>query len=180
MKRFLRDISVEVVGAIIGAFLISILFFTFSDFIFKAPNLNGKWYAITSTDITHHKPFQGMILIFEVIIHQKGENISGTAERIAEIVKGNRYDYDYEKRVRVEVDGSIDRNFLSKDKVNIHWLEHGNKRDSSAFFNILRFNDHYMFGEFNSTVANSQGKVEWVRDLSNLKKIKIYTESALD
>lgn len=150
-------------GSILGGLFLAVLFFISSDFLFKPPDLNGRWIMATTSNQTIHDSYNGLTVFYEVILQQDGNKLSGTAEKVGECNKGVPFIYDYDKRVRVDIAGAIDRNYLTKDKVNIHWMEHGRKRDSSSFFKITRFDDSYMTGDCASTVAHSFGLSEWVR-----------------
>ena len=114
-----------------------------------------------------------MILIYNVIMYQDGNKVSGSAEKKAEILNGDYFEYKAKNRIRTEFQGAIDRNFIKKDKLSFHWIEHGKIRDSSTFFKVLRFTDSYMHGTFNSTAANSFGISEWVRGMDDLKQISV-------
>ncbi len=177
MRNYLRDLSVEIVGSIIGGAILALVFFICSDFVFKSPDLNGRWLMAKTVTETQHDSYKDLIVLYEVVLRQDGLRLSGTAEKVAEIHNGNLFKYDYEKRVRVELEGAIDRNYLSKDRVNIHWVEHGRKRDSSSLLQISRFNDEYMKGRYSSTVARSSGESEWARSPDLLTAI---SENAAD
>lgn len=166
MKSYLRDISINMIGSILGGLFLAILFFMSSDFLFKPPDLNGRWVMATTSNQTMHDAYSGLTVFYEVILHQDGNRLSGTAEKVGENNKGVPLVYDYDKRVRVDIAGAIDRNYLARDNVNIHWTEHGRRRDSTAFFKITRFDDSYMIGNCASTVAHSYGLSEWVRSAS--------------
>ena len=170
-KKYLKDLSIEVYGSMISAALIAISFFVFSDFFFEPPNLNGKWFTVIKTENSSLDRFVGMMLIYEIILFQDDDNLYGTAEKISEIVDQKKYDYAPDKRVRIEFKGIIDRKYFTKDILYLHWSEEGRRRTTSSYFEITRFNDNYMFGIFNSTAAESNGKSEWVRDLSKLKEM---------
>jgi hypothetical protein len=171
MRKYIRDVSIEMLGSIFGALILSLLFFVVSDFFFKPPNLNGRWRVGTLTESTKHNPFRDLIVFYDVILHQDGNHLEGTAEMVGELASGKPLVYDYAKRAQVKFSGSIDRNYLKKDKVNIHWFMHGEKRDSSTFFDIVRFNDHYMQGTFVSTIAANSGRTEWVRNFTQFSWI---------
>ena len=170
-KKYYRDVSVDVLGAIISAVIIAVLFFITSDFVFKPPNLHGKWYAISITDQSEHTQYIGMKLVYEVIIFQEVNSLNGTAEKRSETIDGKEYFYEYANRVKSKLKGYIDRNYFSKDKLHIQWIEKGRKRESSSYFNITRFNDNYMYGTFSSTISSSNGRIEWVRDLNDAKEL---------
>ena len=171
--KYLREISIEVFGSIISAILISLSFFLISDFLFEPPNLNGKWFIVTQTDESSLKRYIGMKLVYEIMLFQEKDNIYGTAEKISEIVGNKKNDYDHVERVKVDFKGTINRKYFSKDVLYLHWKEQGRRRETSSYFEIKRFDNNHMFGFFNSTAAESNGKSEWVRDIKQLKDLSI-------
>ena len=49
---FLSDVAVNAAGSIIGGITFSLIFFVWSDYIFKQPDLNGSWFFTISYDQT--------------------------------------------------------------------------------------------------------------------------------
>lgn len=171
MNKAIRDILINTAGSVIGGLILALLFLAASDFAFKPPDLNGRWRIAMVTDRSSYTNYIGMVVLFEVMLHQNGNQLEGTAEKVAEISRGDLHVYDYSKRVRIELAGSIDRNYLSRDTINLHWMERGRIRESSSFLHITRFNDSYMRGSFESTISNGSGRSEWARDVSRLSAI---------
>ena len=171
MKQYLIDVTRIMFGCTCGALLTTGVFFVASDYVFTPPDLNGKWYIATETTQTGHAPFKGLVVLFELILHQEGDRISGTAEQVGEIAQGKVLIYDYDKRAQVELSGSMDRNYIRDDVVNIHWKMHGRRRESSTFLRIVRFNDSYMLGTFDTTIAKGHGKTEWARAKTGFEQI---------
>jgi hypothetical protein len=172
-RRFFNYVGSEFLGGLLAIIVSSIIFFVFSDFVFKPPDLNGRWVMTTNIERTKHEPFEGMIVMFEVVLQQDNDQIKGTAEKIAESSKSGTFAYQRANRVRADVYGSIDRNYLSKDKVNLHWIEHGTIRDSSSYFRITRFDNAYMYGTFDTTAGRSNGSSEWVRSVSQFESLTV-------
>jgi hypothetical protein len=170
---YIRDISVQVASSLVGAVVVAVVFFLFSDFVFKPPNLNGKWLVATAVERTAYTSYEGMIVLFEIVLYQEGDRVSGTAEKLAEFANGSMRVYEPAKRTRAEIAGAIDRNYLTKDRLNIHWVEHGDERVSSTFFEILRFDDSHMVGTFDSTAARSSGTAEWGRSIDLFDRVAV-------
>ena len=172
-KSFFNNVGSEFLGGLLAIIVGAIIFFVFNDFVFKPPDLNGRWLMMTHIEKTKHEPFEGMIVMFEVILQQDNDQIKGTAEKIAESSKSGAFAYQRSKRVRADIYGSIDRKYLSKDKVNLHWVEHGKIRDSSSYFRITRFDNAYMSGTFDTTAGRSKGRSEWVRSVLQIDAIGV-------
>lgn len=172
--KFKRGLTVEILGGIISAIVIAILFFIFSDFVFAPPNINGKWYVVTQIESTNYKPFEKLITIHEVYVYQDKEALQGRGEKVKAISKRSGTEsYRASERIHSEVSGAIDRNFIKKDVLHVHLIEDGAKRVSNAYFKLTRFDDSYMIGEFESSVANSTGTTEWVRNLGQLRAVHL-------
>lgn len=172
--KFKRGLTVEILGGVISAIIIAVLFFIFSDFVFAPPNINGKWYVVTQIENTSYKPFEKLITVHEVYVYQDKEALKGRGEKVKAISKLSGIElYRASERIHSEVSGAIDRNFIKKDVLHIHLIENGKKRISNAYYHLTRFDDSYMTGVFESSVANSSGVTEWVRDLNNLRSIKL-------
>lgn len=165
---------VEILGGVISAVIIAVLFFIFSDYIFAPPNINGKWFVVTRVQETTYEPYQHLITIHEVYVYQDKEALNGRGEKVKAVTKSSGVEsYKASNRIHSEIHGAIDRNFIKKDVLHVHLIEDGAKRVSNAYFKLTRFNDSYMIGGFESSVANSTGTTEWVRDLKQLKQIKL-------
>ena len=157
----LDKVRSEVLGNVIAAIIISLLFFFVSDFVFSPPNLNGKWEMVLKINDTEYSKYEGLLLKYDVYLVQNGDQIEGSAEKIGEI-KGGLLDM-YSSPIRSEVKGSITRKYFDKDILNIHIIEYGQNRTTSSYFKLIRFSDEYMVGSFSSSAANSKGESEWFR-----------------
>lgn len=180
MKQFLREVSVQTMGSLFAALILSLLFFLWSDFIFSPPRLSGHWYMVTHVDETAYKRYQGMYTLYEITAVQKGDDFSGTAEMVGEVVQGESpHIYDFEKRVRADFVGSINRRYLSRDVIELHWIADGFKRKTSTAFTITRFDNAHMAGRFWCTSASSKGQSEWARTLAQLSILPTGEKSIL-
>ena len=107
-------------------------------------------------------------MYYDIILFQKGYEVYGTGEKVMEISSGrDTLEYVGKARTRVELEGYLDKNYLSKDQLIIHSTEEGTQRESSSFYDLIKFDDHNMSGNFQSTVANSSGLTKWNRVVQN-------------
>ena len=61
MKKELKiEFSLDILATIIGGIALSFMFFVFSDFIHKTPNLSGRWYFVNETESTSYEKFKGL------------------------------------------------------------------------------------------------------------------------
>lgn len=170
--KFKRGLSVEIIGGVSSAIIIALLFFVFSDYVFSPPNINGKWYVVTQIENTSYRPYHKLITVHEVYVYQDREALTGRGEKVKAISTDGRVEsYIASNRIHSEINGAIDRNFIKKDILHVHLVENGEQRVSNAYYKLTRFNDSYMTGEFESSVASSNGTAEWVRDLNQLMEI---------
>lgn len=164
MKLLSQQLGLEVLATVIGGVVLSLMFFVFSDFIHTTPNLSGRWYFVNETQSTSYNPFKGLKVTYTVLLTQEGDKVFGTAEKIKDELDGTATRYFGKERVQVKVSGYLKNNFLMKDTLNIHFVEHGRDRTSSTLHNLVRFSDRSMGGEFFSTIADSEGSVSWSRN----------------
>ncbi len=173
MKRFkneyFKQMYYDIAASIIAGFLISFLYFIFSDYVFVMPNLNGKWMLEVEVEDASLKRYKGMKLYYEVMLIQKGYEISGTGEKYMEVLGNDTTKYLFKNRVQVQIDGYLDENYLSKDKLTIHALEAGRIRNTSTFFNLIKFDENLMTGDYQSTAAKQTGTATWTRAIDYQK-----------
>jgi hypothetical protein len=161
--RILQDVTKKIVQNIITSIIIALLFFLWSDYIYKQPDLNGRWYFTVDYEKTSLLRFVGLKVTYEVILIQDGLKISGRGEKIEEIYNEVKKTYTGKSRVPIEINGNIDFNYLNNDKLNLSYREFGSKRESATFHKLIRFDDTKMTGIWKSTIADSSGSVSWVR-----------------
>lgn len=168
MNSFYRNVLVETLAAIIAGLSLSILFFIFSDFIHTPPNISGQWYFVNETQDTTYEKFKGLKVYYKVMLVQQGNLISGHGEKIKDELDGEVTEYSGANKIPIKITGYLKQNFISKDKLNLYYSEEGVNRISSTFHNLIRFNDTKMVGSFDSTIANSSGKTNYSRLISEL------------
>lgn len=154
----------SVVSTVVGGVILAVLFFLVREKVFPIPDHSGRWTVISKTEETNYKPFAGMQLRYTVILRCEGSNIYGTSEKTFEQSSQGPRTYVGDDRVRGEITGVIEKRYFSKDKTKLHVVEHGEKRESTIYYDLTVEERNLMTGKFFSTAADSKGKVEWKRD----------------
>jgi hypothetical protein len=160
---FSKQVYANLMGTVIGGVLMSLIYFLWSDYVVKEPNLNGRWYfTIIYEDVQLNK-LRKLQVTYEVLLSQESLRVKGTGERIEEVQNGIKHQYIGEQRVPIEIEGTIDFNYFANDTLNIRYNEFGKQRRSASFHKLIRFNDTRMEGVFQSTISDSSGTVIWNR-----------------
>ena len=167
-KFFFKEVSAQTIGTIVGGIILSLMFFTFNDFIHKPPNISGQWYFVNETTDTSYSKFKTLKVYYKVMLIQQNNLISGHGEKIQDELNGNVTEYSGKGKIQIQISGNLKHNFISKDKLTIYYSEEGGIRKSSTFHNLIRFSDKKMNGGFSSTIANSSGKTSYARRLEDL------------
>lgn len=150
----------DIIATIVGGFVLTFLFFLAREKLFSISNVTGTWYLEMTTVHTSYVPYQDMILRYVVIIWREGNSIKGSVEKLYENSSTGERNYDETNRTRGVVEGSIEKNYLSKDRLFMHVVEDGHGRESTNFYDLIVKSDSEMFGAFNSMVANQDGTVK--------------------
>ena len=151
-------------ATILGGLILALVFFYIREKGFPLPDVSGEWTVSSETVETSYKPYIGMLLKYKVIIFCEGPSITGTSEKIWESSSKGEQTYTGRHRIRGEICGSIEKKYLSKDKIKIHIVEHGELRDSTSYHDLIVDKQRRsMRGKFYSTAADSKGKVHWKR-----------------
>lgn len=157
--QFVFEVSVTVVGGLVLALII--LFFR--DYIFKVRDLSGKWIFELTTEVTSHAPYKGMTLTYLVLLAQEGQVLYGTGEKIKDIAGGKERKYSGVNRSLISIRGHIEKGYLRKSELLIQYAERAELRDSSTQMNLVLTSSDRLEGKFDSTIANSSGRVVWTR-----------------
>lgn len=170
MYSVLSQISLmHILETIIAALSISIILFIYKEWVFPLPNLNGEWEFEEITNETKYKPYNNIKIRYKAIIWNQTDNIFGTAEKISEETHdGKKREYNGAHRSRVEIRGSIQKNYLSRNRLHLHLLQKGQERESTTFHELiiykkfeLFYNTPTMAGDFFTTAADCRGNVSW-------------------
>jgi hypothetical protein len=162
------ELSVAVLGTVLGGLVLALIFLLLSDYVFPLPKLNGLWRFDLTTFLTSYKPYQGMKLTYLVLIWQDGNVVRGTGEKVREDVQGAVRTYTAEHRSRVEIGGYVTKRYFRPSEVVLHFKEQGERRASSTMQTLSLFGNSRMEGDYVSTVANSSGSVIWKRGSDDL------------
>lgn len=146
---------------IVGILLVFI-FFLYKEKISPIMDISGVWYSRTNTLKTVNNPFKNMILGYKIFVLQEGQKLEGTIEKIYENSTTGEREYIGEKRTRAYFKGYVERNFLGKNKIQIHVIENGKNRESSSYY-VLYNECNNLKGDFFSTAGDSEGTTIWQR-----------------
>jgi hypothetical protein len=163
---FLSDILATVIGGSIFTFLL----FVVKEWLFPFPNISGQWHFETHTISTAYNPFSGMVLRFVTMLWQEGEIVHGTFEKIYERSSTGERSYVGKNRTRGSVEGCMQKNYLSRDRVFLHLEEDGIQRSSTIVFDLVKNTDTELSGLFYSTAGDQSGTVKWQRMVDADKK----------
>ncbi|MCY4152177.1 MAG: hypothetical protein OXE94_08095 [Aestuariivita sp.] len=149
---------------VLGGGALALLFFLIREKCFPFPSIEGRWFIETKTIVTEYNPYMNMILIYEIMIWREGNTIKGTAEKIYENSSGKKGDYTGKNRTQSKIEGNIEKRYFGKDRIYLHFVEQGFKRESTAIFELIykgKFRNRdkaTMSGKFYSTAGDSNGK----------------------
>jgi hypothetical protein len=155
----------SIIATVIGGVILALLFFWARERLFPLPDIARRWYFEMRTINTSYEPYNGMVLRYVAMLWREGNRIHGTAEKIYENSSTGERDYVGKNRTRGVVDGYLEKNYFSKDRLYLHVVEDGHGRKSTNFYDLIIISDKEMIGVFNSMVANQDGKVTWQRDM---------------
>ncbi len=127
---FLSDLTTTLLGGI----LLALFFFLVKEKICPLPQVSGQWYFEMRTEVTAYRPYEGMVLRYVAMVWREGPTIKGTVEKIYEISTTGERAFVGSNRTRGIIEGYIEKNYLSKDKILMHIKENGHGRESTYFF----------------------------------------------
>lgn len=151
-------------ATVLGGSALALLFFWLKEKIFPLPAVTGRWYFEIRTVNTTYIPYKGMALRYVGMLWREGKCIKGTVEKIYENSSTGERNYVGANRTRGVVDGFVEKNYFSKDRVVLHVVEDGHGRESTNFYNLTVISKDNMIGDFSSMVANQDGDAVWQRD----------------
>ncbi|MEH6467449.1 MAG: hypothetical protein V7722_07435 [Porticoccus sp.] len=157
------DISKNVIGSLISAVLIALVFSLWNDFIYKKDQLSGYWKVEYETLHSSYNKYIGLKTSYEFVIGQTGSTLSGTGEKVSENSINGDFEYDRDQRNHLDLNGSLGYRIFSKNTVDIVYKENGKKRPSSTILNLVIESNDTISGTFISTIASSKGKVTLTR-----------------
>ncbi|MDE0148756.1 MAG: hypothetical protein OYG32_10970 [Rhodospirillaceae bacterium] len=155
----------DVFSTFVGGILLALSFFWIREKWFSFPEIEGRWFIKTDTIESDYDDFRNMILVFNAMIWREENLIKGTAEKIYEMSSTVQKEYVGKERTRSEVNGWIERKYFSRDRIYLHVVEQGHRRESTTFYTLVLEQDDRMVGTFVSMVANVKGRASCSRDL---------------
>lgn len=163
--RFTSSLVHSVCSNFLTGVALSFLALLSSDVLFSLPKLSGFWEVEVTVEQTNYAPFEGLKLRYDVALVQQLAELQGTGEKDSEKPAGQSgwTSYSGAGRTRVEVMGYIQRQFLSRDDVILHFRENGLRRETTTFMELSMTGDGVLIGTFSSTAAGSSGSVGWAR-----------------
>ena len=162
-ELFALNFLYSLLATVIGGALLAILFFWLREIIFPFPKLTGRWFFEMRTINSAYNPYKGMVLRYVAMLWRQGNQIEGTVEKIYENSSTGERNYEANNRTRGMVNGFVQKNYFSKDRVVLHVIEDGHGRESTNFYELIVSSESEMTGIFSSMVANQDGKVKWQR-----------------
>ncbi|MFT6915496.1 MAG: hypothetical protein ACJAWL_001805 [Motiliproteus sp.] len=159
----MSDISKNIIGSLLSAILITLLFSLWNDYVYKKDQLTGYWEVEYETLESSYIKYQGLKMYYELILGQKGSLLQGTGEKVSEDSSNGIIEYDADKRAHIEFEGFLTYRFFSKNTVDITYKENGRKRPSSTILNLVVESNDKMSGTFISSIASSKGSVIFTR-----------------
>ena len=165
MSDFWKNVFAGVVATIIGGILLTFLLFAFDEWVRPKPNITGEWVIETYTTQSNYLPFKYVKEEFKLDLLQKGNEILGSGEKVKETdLDGKVIVFNPERRVRLDVAGYMERNYIKTTKVNFNIIEHGERAPSTNTFFLTVDNSDNLTGSFISTVSNTKGTVHCHRN----------------
>ena len=164
LKELFNFLGMETAAAICTTLVLGTGFMIFNDYISPPPDLGGRWMFTSQVKDTGYNPYKDMRVTYQALIVQDGLQLHGTGEKISDIQPGGEFQqYIGKARTNINIEGSIKKNYFSRDELVIHFEEEGSKRTSSTLHQLEHFDPNMMCGCFISTIADSTGKVWWQR-----------------
>lgn len=160
-KAFL--VLLRIAQSVVSGILLALLFFFAREEWFPLPSVAGRWAVEMHTTDTSYRPYEGMRVQYVAILWREGSIIKGTIEKISETTSTGTHTYTAEDRTRGEIEGFIHKLYFSKDRITVHIIEQGERRQFTHFHDVTVQRPDSMAGTFIATSADSQGDVTWRR-----------------
>jgi len=148
-------------GTIVGGIFLTVLYFLFSEKLFRVPRLAGTWILESATSQTKYNPFRGMVLRYKVLLFQTGSELRGTAEKVYEKSDKVR-EFSGANRTVATLEGTVQKVHIGRSTIFLHVVEKDEQRSFSWILEARcrRFRRHtYLSGRFSSTAGDASGTV---------------------
>jgi hypothetical protein len=160
----LTEVLINILGTVLGGLTLTFILLLLNEHIFKKINVTGEWKTTVKVKKTSFKPFQGLSIEYKIHLIQKGNDLSGSGEKVKDTkINGEETIFHREKRVLIDIEGSLERNFLKKSLVYLNINEHGRNRKTRATYSLAVKNTDFLLGTFISTAGDSYGVIEMKR-----------------
>jgi hypothetical protein len=155
-----KEFGIGVAATVVGGAILTFLLFFFNERVFPTPNLTGEWRIAETTTKTTHSAFMNVIGYSEIELLQKGCELIGSGDITSEKnPNGDTLTFKPEARVKIDVTGYFEHNFIAASKVYINIIRYGElTKSTTTYILILKDKDH-LTGSFFSTIANERGTV---------------------
>lgn len=153
----------DILATVVGGALLAMLFFFLKEQAFPLPDLSGKWHFELKIAQTEYGPYQGMVVRYLAFLWREGSAIHGSVEKVQEISSAGEVSYVGSNRTRGNVTGWIEKNYTAPDRIVLHIVEEGHKRESSHLHELATLAAGTMTGTFVWTAAEGSGAVSWRR-----------------
>lgn len=168
IAKFLVDFMDSVfiinsISTVAGGLILAIALFIIREKIYPLPAIAGRWYFEMHTNQSSYNKYEGMSLKYEAILCPKGNVVQGTAEKFYEVSSTGKREYTGKDRTRSTISGYIEKNYFSKDRLFLHFVEKGS-RESTYCHDLVCTSKKIMKGSFVSMVAKQSGAVIWRKD----------------
>lgn len=164
LEELINYLGMETAAAICTTIVLAVGFMIFNDYISPPPNLAGRWMFTTHVNDTSYKPYKDMEITYQALLIQDGLQIRGSGEKLsAKRPTDDLEQYVGKARTNITIEGSIKRNYFSRDELVIHYQEDGGSRTSSTLHQLEHFDPNMMCGCFLSTIADTAGIVWWLK-----------------
>ena len=130
--------------------------------LFRTPSISGMWTFVISVEETEYSPFKHLEITYQAVLIQEGLKIQGNGEKYSEQELGKElYFYSSSGKIPITITGTIIKNFIGPDRVDLQIREEGSLRISIAYHSLTVEDEIKMVGHFNWTASNSAGRSEW-------------------
>ena len=163
-NSIIKDFTIRTTASITAGIILAFIFFIFKEKIYPLPDINGRYHLIRTTQNSTSNKYIDMQLTYEMLLRSEGNKIYGTAEKIKEVNKKETINYIGKNRGHIVVNGYIEKNYLSDDRVVLLLQDDGKTRKFSHYYSLevnektIR-NKETINGDFFSSVANQSGVV---------------------
>jgi len=156
----------DILATVLGGALLTLIFFLLREKVFNHSDIDGSWTFTQHTLKTAYHPYEEMKLTYLVLLWREGDNVYGTAEKDYEDSNQHQGYFVGKSRSNITLQGYIQKNIFSPNRITIHMIENGTTRESSTVHKLRIESTNKMSGRFASTIANQEGNVVWERKSS--------------